>query len=327
MSTTHKENELAHLLGAHPAAQVGLAICDLASSFQLLVKPDVPFHPASTIKLAVMLELYHQAAQGLFSLDDPLPVTNSFPSLADGSPYSLSPEDDSETDLYAHLGEAFSLRELNRRMIVRSSNLAANLLIEKVGPEHVTRFMQALGTEDLLVRRGLEDKKAYALGLNNSATARSLMQVLVRLARRAVVSPAASDEMIAILLQQEQNEGIPARLPPGVRVAHKTGSIDKVYHDAAIVYPPQHAPYVVVILTSGLSEKNEAPALVAALAAAILAVGSARQVPVAEDGELKVGWRMKATISVDHRVSDGVEGAKFMQALAMYLEEPLRLML
>ena len=60
--------------------------------------------------------------------------------------------------------------------------------------------------------------------------------------------------------------------------------------------------------------------------AAILAVGSAREVPVAENGELKIGWRMKATVSVDHRVSDGVEAAQFMQALAKYLEEPLRLL-
>jgi pyruvate dehydrogenase E2 component (dihydrolipoamide acetyltransferase) len=61
--------------------------------------------------------------------------------------------------------------------------------------------------------------------------------------------------------------------------------------------------------------------------AAILAVGSAREVPVVENGTVKPGWRMKATISVDHRVSDGVEAAKFMQALAVYLEEPLRLVL
>ena len=60
--------------------------------------------------------------------------------------------------------------------------------------------------------------------------------------------------------------------------------------------------------------------------AAILAVGSARQVPVVEDDEIKPAWRMKATISVDHRVSDGAEAAQFLQALEKYLEEPLRLM-
>jgi beta-lactamase class A len=263
------ENSLKKLLESGQDVQISLAICDLSTGYQILVKPDLPFHPASTIKLAVLMEVYHQASQGDFSLDDLLPVKNSFLSLVDQSEYSLLPEDDSDTDLYGQIGEQQSMRELARRMIVSSSNLATNLLVEKVGAERVTQYMQALGTKDLVLLRGLEDKKAYQLGLNNSATARSLMQVLVRLAKRGVVSPAASDEMIAILRQQHFNEGIPAQLPPGVSVAHKTGWIDKIYHDAAIVYPPQHAPYVIVILTSGLSEKNAAPALVAALSSAI----------------------------------------------------------
>jgi pyruvate dehydrogenase E2 component (dihydrolipoamide acetyltransferase) len=57
--------------------------------------------------------------------------------------------------------------------------------------------------------------------------------------------------------------------------------------------------------------------------AGILAVGSARQVPVVEEGQVVPGWRMKMTLSVDHRVSDGAEGARFLQALAKYIEEPL----
>jgi pyruvate dehydrogenase E2 component (dihydrolipoamide acetyltransferase) len=60
--------------------------------------------------------------------------------------------------------------------------------------------------------------------------------------------------------------------------------------------------------------------------AAILAVGSAREVPVVENGEIKIGWRMKATISVDHRVSDGAEAAQFMQTLAGFLENPVRML-
>ena len=95
------------------------------------------------------------------------------------------------------------------------------------------------------------------------------MQVLVRLAKRSVVNPAASDEMIALLRRQHYNEGIPAKLPEGVSVAHKTGWNDKLYHDAAIVYPPDHTPYVVVIMTDGLSETSTAPALVVALSAEI----------------------------------------------------------
>jgi beta-lactamase class A len=264
-----KENMLKRLLEAGSNARVSLAICDLASGYQILVRPDMPFHPASTFKLGVMIEVYHQASEGEFSLDELLPVKNTFISIADRSIFSLSPGDDSETDLYLHIGEQLPLRELTHRMIVYSSNLATNLLIEKVGAARVTRFMQTLGTNDLIIRRGPEDNKAYALGLNNSATARSLMQILVRLAKRSVVSPFASDEMIAILRQEHYNEGIPAQLPAGVNVAHKTGWNDRLYHDAAIVYPPQHAPYIVVIMTGGLSETDEAPALVAALSAAI----------------------------------------------------------
>ena len=264
-------NELKHLLETNSHARISLAICDLASCYQLLASPDVPFHPASTFKVGVMMEVFHQVTQGEFSLDDLLPVKNSFVSIADQSEFRVSAQDDSETDLYEHIGEQLPVRELTRRMIVYSSNLATNLLIQKVEARRVTQFMQELGAKDLLIRRGPEDNKAFALGMNNSATARSLMQVLVRLAKRSVVSPEASDEMIAILLQQHFNEGIPAQLPAGVKVAHKTGWNDKLYHDAAIVYPPQHTPYVVVIMTSGLPEMTEAPTLVAALSAAIYA--------------------------------------------------------
>jgi beta-lactamase class A len=260
-----QENELKRLLESELNARISLALCDLASGYQLLVHPDVPFHPASTFKLGVMMEVFHQAALGEFSMVDLLPVKNAFISIADGSTFALSPEDDSETELYRHIGEQFSLYELTRRMIVDSSNQATNLLIEKVGAERTTRFMQELGTDDLVIRRGPEDNKAYALGMNNSATARSLMQVLVRLAKRSVVNPDASDEMIFLLRQQQFNEGIPAQIPAGISVAHKTGWNDRLYHDAAIVYPPQHTPYVLVIMTSGLSETSEAPALVAAL--------------------------------------------------------------
>jgi pyruvate dehydrogenase E2 component (dihydrolipoamide acetyltransferase) len=80
------------------------------------------------------------------------------------------------------------------------------------------------------------------------------------------------------------------------------------------------------ISNMGMYDVENFAAIINPPEAAILAVGSAREVPVVEIGELKVGWRMKATISVDHRVSDGVEAAQFMQALAKYLEEPLRLL-
>jgi pyruvate dehydrogenase E2 component (dihydrolipoamide acetyltransferase) len=81
------------------------------------------------------------------------------------------------------------------------------------------------------------------------------------------------------------------------------------------------------ISNMGMYDVENFAAIINPPEAGILAVGSAREVPVVENGTVKSGWRMKATISVDHRVSDGVEAAKFMQGLALYLEEPLRLLL
>ena len=175
---------------------VGLAAHQVATGKQILIQPDQSFHPASTIKVCVMMEAFRQARQGLFSLDDPMLVKNEFVSIADGSPYSLSIEDDSEKDLYQHIGETLSIRELVFRMITVSSNLATNFLIERVTPERTTQFMQELGTNDIIVRRGVEDNKAFRLGWNNAATARGLMQILLKLAKRKVVSRRDSDEMI-----------------------------------------------------------------------------------------------------------------------------------
>jgi len=246
--------------------EVGLAVHQVGTGKEILIQPDQSFHPASTIKVCVMMETFHQARQGLFSLDDPMLIKNEFISIADGSPYSLSAEDDSEKDLYQHIGETLSIRELIFRMITVSSNLATNLLIERVTPERTTQFMQELGTNDVIVRRGVEDNKAFRLGLNNVATARGLMQILLKLAKREVVSRRDSDEMIRNLLQQKFNEMIPAQLPADVRVAHKTGWTGKYYHDAGIVYPPNGTPFVLVILTRGSKTETEAHALVASLA-------------------------------------------------------------
>ncbi|MGA7194272.1 MAG: serine hydrolase [Anaerolineales bacterium] len=246
--------------------EVGLAAHSLATGEEILIQSDQSFHPASTMKICVMMEAFHQARQGLFSLDDSMLVKNEFSSIADGSLYSLSIEDDSEKDLYEHISESFSIRELIFRMITVSSNLATNLLIERVTPDLTTQFMQELGTNDVIVRRGVEDNKAFRLGLNNAATARGLTQILLKLAKREVVSPQDSDEIIEILLGQKFNEMIPAQLPADARVAHKTGWTGKYYHDAGIVYPPDGNAFVLAIMTNGFEKEGEAHSLIASSA-------------------------------------------------------------
>ena len=251
------------------AADVAVAFHDQATGEEVFVHPDVNFHPASTIKVPIMMEVFRQAAEKTLALDDRIAVKNDFVSIVDGSHFSLLPADDSETGLYRRIGERLTIKDLVRLMITESSNVATNMIVERVTAARATEFMVQLGTRDVHVVRGVEDNKAYARGLNNKATARGLMQILVRLAERKVVSPGASEEMLAILRGQKFNEGIPAGLPAGTPVAHKTGSFARVYHDAAIVEPPGKKPYVLVVLTRGIEKEPRANRLVADISRAV----------------------------------------------------------
>jgi beta-lactamase class A len=233
---------------------IAVAVHDLETDEEIFINADESFHPASTFKVHVMMEVFRQAGAGLFSLDDCLEVINSFTSIADGSKFSLSEDDDAEQTLYPRLGESESIGELTRLMIVRSSNLATNILLERIGPKSVNDFIQALGIEGVSVIRGVEDSSAYRLGMNNTATARGLTQTMQLIAKGKVVSKQASETMIGIMFGQEFNESLPALLPKSTRVAHKTGWTGEVYHDTGIVFPGGRKPYAISIMTSGFAE-------------------------------------------------------------------------
>jgi beta-lactamase class A len=188
-------------------------------------------------------------------------VKNEFHSIVDGLSYKLNAADDSEADLYKAEGQSRSLRELCELMITVSSNFATNLIIEKLGVENIRAMVQALGADGVVVLRGVEDGKAFEKGLNNTATARGLAILLEAIAKQKAVDAASSEEMIAILTRQTFNEGIPAGLPPGISVAHKTGEITGIHHDAAIVFAKR--PYVLVILVRGLVDIKQSAALIA----------------------------------------------------------------
>ena len=242
-------------------AEVAVAFRTLDGKQELLIQPDVSFHAASTMKVAVMIELFRQAREGKLRLDDPVPVHNEFRSIADGSPYQLDPADDSDTQVYRSIGRTMTLRQLCEAMITVSSNLATNLLVEKLGVENIRRTIHRLGADGMDFRRGVEDQRAFDAGINNTATARALLVMLERLARGKAVSPKDDREMLAILKRQQFNEAIPAGLPPGTPVAHKTGTITRIHHDAAIVYSPR--PFVLVILVRGIPDEKQSAALIA----------------------------------------------------------------
>jgi len=240
---------------------IAIAFHDFETGAEYFLNADHAFHPASTFKVHVMMEVFRQADKGLLSLEARMPIINSFTSIADafGSKYSLDVNDDAEKTLYPRIRETETIGELTRLMIVRSSNLATNILLEVVGTKNVNDFIQTLGIQGVTVRRGVEDNAAFRLGMNNSASARGLTETMKLIAENKVVSQQASEKMIEILLGQEFNESIPALLPKSVKVAHKTGWTGDVYHDTGVVYAEREGrkPYVLSIMTKGFTQKQE----------------------------------------------------------------------
>lgn len=250
-------------ISAVPGAEVGVWLRDLRTGDTLAVNATTRFHAASTMKVPVMIELFRRHDAGDLRLDSAIALRNEFTSIVDGSPYSLNAGDDSDSSLYAKVGQRVTLRELNERMITRSSNLATNAVIELLGAGRVDATARALGATTMQVRRGVEDTKAFNAGLNNTTSARDLGVLMTALAQDKAASPASCDAMRAILRRQEFNDEIPAGLPPGTPVAHKTGWITATTHDAAIIYPPGRPPYVLVVLTRAIPGREVAQMLMA----------------------------------------------------------------
>jgi beta-lactamase class A len=251
-------------VAATSGAVVGVAYRDLAGGGELFLNADESFHAASTMKVPVMIEAFRQIDAGRLRLDQGILLVNQFGSIVDGSPYSLDPADDSDSSLYARIGHRVAVRELIDRMITRSSNLATNAVIAIVGAQAANATARRLGATRMTVLRGVEDAKAYEAGRNNTTTARDLAALLAAIERGQAASPASTDSMRSILLRQEFNDRIPAGLPAGTRVAHKTGEITAVAHDAAIVYLPRGpAPYVLVVLTRGIRDPKASASLAA----------------------------------------------------------------
>jgi beta-lactamase class A len=257
---------------ANSGAEVAVAFRTLDGRTALLLDPDKVFHAASTMKVPVMIELFRQARAGQLSLDDPLPIRNEFHSIVDGSPYQLDVGDDSDADVYRAIGKNLSLRALCEAMITVSSNFAANLLIERLGVENIRQTVTRLGADGMQVLRGVEDDKAFQKGLNNTTTARGLMILLENIAKGQAVDQKADAEMLSILERQHFNNAIPAGVPKGTVVAHKTGSITKIHHDAAVVFGPR--PYVLVVLVRGLADEGHSAELIASISREVWAGAS-----------------------------------------------------
>lgn len=236
--------------------EFAVAFKDLQTGNTLYVNEKMNFHAASTMKTPVMIEVFKQAKAGKFKLSDSILVKNEFKSIVDGSAFSLDISDDSADDMYRKIGKKMTIYDLTYQMIIVSSNLATNILIDLVDAKKANATMRKLGANDIQVLRGVEDDKAFQKGLNNSVTAYDLALIFEKMAQKKTVSKKDSDEMIKILFDQKFNEIIPAKLPKDVKVAHKTGSITGVQHDSGIVYLPNGKKYILVLLSRKLKDVN-----------------------------------------------------------------------
>jgi len=268
-SLDNAKPEIEKLIAASNAESVGVAVYDTETKQTLMINERAGFHAASTMKLPVMMEIFRLADRKKIGLNDPVEIKNKFYSIVDGSEYRLSKGDDSDQELYGRIGQTAPAIELIDRMITWSSNLATNLLIEKVKAENVNALMRELGANDIQVLRGVEDSKAFQAGKNNTTTAYDLTLMLRLIAENKFVNKRACEKMVEILSAQHFNDGIPAGLPAATRVAHKTGNITKHHHDAGIVYAPGRKPYVITVLTKGIAEQKRSGKLIADISRAV----------------------------------------------------------
>lgn len=215
------------------------------------------YHAASTMKTPVMLEVFKQVRQGKFKLSDSLLVKNEFKSIVDGSSYTLDISRDGGEQLYEQIGTYRSIEDLVVDMIIYSSNLATNIVIELVGAENVNSSLRELGANDIKVLRGVEDMKAFEAGLNNSTTAYDLLQVFEAMGTGKAVDKLSSERMVDILLMQKDRSMIPALLPDHLKIANKTGMISGVLHDSALVFLPDGRQYVLVLLSKNVEEMDK----------------------------------------------------------------------
>ncbi|GIJ31894.1 serine hydrolase [Micromonospora sediminimaris] len=227
---------------------------------------EATHYAASTMKLAVLAALHRAAEAGHLDPDAPVEVVNRFTSARpDAPPYSCRRAYDNDEAVWDRLEGRASLRWLAERMIVRSSNLATNLVIEHVGLPAVAEVWRLAGARHSVTGRGIEDFAARDAQITNLVTAADLAALLGAVATGAnrpgpIASPAGCAAMLDVLCAQQIRQDVAEGLPPGIRLAHKNGWVRGVRHGAAVVYPDDAAPYLLVVCTTVDDDQTNAQA-------------------------------------------------------------------
>jgi len=231
---------------------VSVYVKSLNTGAMVSIDDDSLFPSASLFKIPILVELLRQQGMGIHNMDTKIQLQQRH--WVDGAGV-----------LQARIGEEFTVRELTELMIQVSDNIAALALLELVGVDNVNLTLQANGLEKTRLRIGQPSQDWGGQPGENSVTAREMGILLEKVATGKLLSESGSKEALHLLSLKQQVAWLPALLPPNVTVAHKSGELPHLRHDAGIVYGPR-SQFVVVALTSDLTDHDAAADYIARIA-------------------------------------------------------------
>ena len=238
---------------------VGYTVWNLDTGERLERRGDETFPTASLIKVPILVTVFDLVEKRQLSLDDPLTVLK------------IDQVPGSGTLQFMHPGITVTVRDAAWLMTTISDNTATNVLIDRLGIERVNADLAALGLERTALRRRMFDFVARARGLDNVTTPRDAARLLCRFVLSDGLSPKSAERARRILLAQQLNAGLPARLPFGTPWAHKTGNLPGLLHDAGWLEHDDGRRVVVTVFTDHLRNDGDGALVLARVGEAVAA--------------------------------------------------------
>jgi beta-lactamase class A len=239
---------------------MGVAIEDLTSRQTLFLHPDEVFPQASSIKIAVLAELYHQAELSNHGAIGKARLTDSYTVQA----ADIVPDSDILQGLTPSVTRLTN-RDLVTMMVAVSDNSAANVLIDRVGMDNINALLESVGLKHTHLQRKMMDLKAAQAGRENISTPREMMQLLEAIYQGKVASQPLTEDLLKVL-STPKDSWIPRDLPADLRIANKPGALEGVRNDSGIVFV-QNRPFVICIMTTYLRNEREGEKVITDIAA------------------------------------------------------------
>ena len=238
---------------------LGVHILDLTTSHSLSLNADETFPTASTIKIAILAELFRQAQQGKLNLSDSHTLQSSDLVGGSGIAGALTP---GVTKL--------TLRDVAALMISVSDNSMTNVIIDRVGMQNVNALLDSLGLTHTRIRRKMMDIKAASDGRENVSTPREISQLLEALYRGKILNKQFTDDFFNLLSIHKESY-IPRNLPEDLRIVNKPGELEGVRNDCGIVFTGKR-PYTICVMSTYVHREREAGDAIVRISAAAYAM-------------------------------------------------------